>query len=180
MNKAILIGRLTRDPELRYTSSNRAVCQFTVAIDRPFTNQASGQREADFINVVAWDKTGENIGKYMTKGRLIAVEGRIQTRNYENSEGRRVYVTEVVASNVQFLESRNAANNNNSINQMPEPPVERDSYDFGNNNNQSDAKTPYDFSDETKETNENTMDMEKDPFASFGEQVEISDNDLPF
>ena len=180
MNKAILIGRLTRDPELRYTSSNRAVRQFTVAIDRPFTNQASGQREADFINVVAWDKTGENIGKYMTKGRLIAVEGRIQTRNYENNEGRRVYVTEVVASNVQFLESRNAANNNNSINQMPEPPVERYSYDFGNNNNQSDAKTPYDFSDETKETNENTMDMEKDPFASFGEQVEISDNDLPF
>ena len=116
----------------------------------------------------------------MTKGRLIAVEGRIQTRNYENNEGRRVYVTEVVASNVQFLESRNAANNNNSINQMPEPPVERDSYDFGNNNNQSDAKTPYDFSGETKETTENTMDMEKDPFASFGEQVEISDNDLPF
>ena len=73
MNKAILIGRLTRDPELRYTSSNRAVCQFTVAIDRPFTNQASGQREADFINVVAWDKTGENVGKYMTKGRLIFI-----------------------------------------------------------------------------------------------------------
>ena len=107
MNKAILIGRLTRDPELRYTSSNRAVCQFTVAIDRPFTNQATGQREADFINVVAWDKTGENVGKYMTKGRLIAVEGRIQTRNYDNNEGRKVYVTEVIASNVQFLESRN-------------------------------------------------------------------------
>ena len=77
MNKAILIGRLTRDPELRYTNSNRAVCQFTIAIDRPFTNQGTGQREADFINVVAWDKTGENVGKYMTKGRLIAVEGRI-------------------------------------------------------------------------------------------------------
>ena len=92
MNKVFLIGRLTRDPELRYTSSNRAVCQFTVAIDRPFTNQATGNREADFINVVAWDKTGENIGKYMTKGRLIAVEGRIQTRSYDNNEGRKVYV----------------------------------------------------------------------------------------
>lgn len=180
MNKAILIGRLTRDPELRYTSSNRAVCQFTVAIDRPFTNQSSGQREADFINVVAWDKTGENIGKYMTKGRLIAVEGRIQTRNYENNEGRRVYVTEVIANNVQFLESRNTASNNNSINQMPEPPIERDSYDLGNNGNQSSVKTPYDFSDNAKEISENTIDMEKDPFASFGEQVEISDNDLPF
>ena len=170
MNKAILIGRLTRDPELRYTSSNRAVCQFTVAIDRPFTNQASGQREADFINVVAWDKTGENVGKYMSKGRLIAVEGRIQTRNYENNEGRRVYVTEVIANNVQFLESRNTQNNdNNSFNAMPEPPVE---------------KTPYDFADDSSNNStsakEDTMDPAKDPFASFGEQVEISDNDLPF
>lgn len=171
MNKAILIGRLTRDPELRYTSSNRAVCQFTIAIDRPFTNQATGNREADFINVVAWDKTGENVGKYMTKGRLIAVEGRIQTRNYDNNEGRKVYVTEVVASNVQFLESRNAVSSNggNGFNQMPEPPME---------------KTPYDFADETPSntTSVPTMniDDEKDPFASFGEQVEISDNDLPF
>lgn len=167
MNKAILIGRLTRDPELRYTSSNRAVCQFTVAIDRPFTNQASGQREADFINVVAWDKTGENVGKYMTKGRLIAVEGRIQTRNYENNEGRRVYVTEVIANNVQFLESRNAQNtNNNSINSMPEPPMEKTPYDFANDNERNEV--------------EQTMDTENDPFASFGEQIEISDNDLPF
>lgn len=171
MNKAILIGRLTRDPELRYTSSNRAVCQFTIAIDRPFTNQSTGNREADFINVVAWDKTGENVGKYMTKGRLIAVEGRIQTRNYDNNEGRKVYVTEVVASNVQFLESRNAAQSNggNGFNQMPEPPME---------------KTPYDFADETPSNSPSTptmnIDDEKDPFASFGEQVEISDNDLPF
>lgn len=169
MNKAILIGRLTRDPELRYTSSNRAVCQFTVAIDRPFTNQASGQREADFINVVAWDRTGENVGKYMTKGRLIAVEGRIQTRNYDNNEGRRVYVTEVIASNVQFLESRNAATtNNNGFDSMPEPPQE---------------KTPYDFGGEETTTTENqsmNVNDDQDPFASFGEQVEISDNDLPF
>ena len=163
MNKAILIGRLTKDPELRYTSSNRAVCQFTVAIDRPFTNQSTGQREADFINVVAWDKTAENIGKYMTKGRLIAVEGRIQTRNYDNNEGKKVYVTEVIANNVQFLESKNSYSNNNSLNDMPEPPQE---------------KTPYDFSDNTN--NEETMSTEKDPFESFGEQIEISDNDLPF
>ncbi|MBQ8681419.1 MAG: single-stranded DNA-binding protein [Bacilli bacterium] len=174
MNKAILIGRLTRDPELRYTSSNRAVCQFTVAIDRPFTNQATGSREADFINVVVWDRTAENVGKYMAKGRLIAVEGRIQTRNYDNNEGRKVYVTEVVASNVQFLESRNAASNNggNGFNSMPEPPIER---------------TPYDFAEEVPSSNtapsaSQTMNIEdeKDPFASFGEQVEISDNDLPF
>ena len=169
MNKVFLVGRLTRDPELRYTSSNRAVCQFTVAIDRPFTNQASGQREADFINVVAWDKTGENVGKYMTKGRLVAVEGRIQTRNYDNNEGKKVYVTEVVANNVQFLESRNATNNSSSFDSMPEPPVEKTPYDFGEDTEKEQAATP-------------SMDVndEKDPFASFGEQVEISDNDLPF
>ena len=166
MNKAILIGRLTRDPELRYTSSNRAVCQFTVAIDRPFTNQSTGQREADFINVVAWDKTGENVGKYMSKGRLIAVEGRIQTRNYDNNEGKKVYVTEVIASNVQFLESKNSSqNNSNSFNDMPEPPIE---------------KTPYDFADNSNNESTETMNTEKDPFESFGEQIEISDNDLPF
>jgi single-strand DNA-binding protein len=169
MNKVFLIGRLTRDPELRYTSSNRAVCQFTIAIDRPFTNQASGQREADFINVVAWDKTGENVGKYMAKGRLIAVEGRIQTRNYDNNEGRKVYVTEVIANNVQFLESRNATSNNNGFDSMPEPPQE---------------KTPYDFGGEETTTDNQTQSMnvsdEQDPFAAFGEQVEISDNDLPF
>ena len=170
MNKAILIGRLTRDPELRYTSSNRAVCQFTIAIDRPFTNQASGQREADFINVVAWDKTGENVGKYMTKGRLIAVEGRIQTRNYDNNEGRKVYVTEVIANNVQFLESRNATSNNNGFDSMPEPPQEKTPYDFGEENPNIESKT----------TPTMNVEDEKDPFASFGEQVEISDNDLPF
>lgn len=174
MNKAILIGRLTRDPELRYTTSNRAVCQFTVAIDRPFTNQSTGNREADFINVVAWDKTGENVGKYMTKGRLIAVEGRIQTRNYDNNEGRKVYVTEVVASNVQFLESRNAASQagNNGFDTMPEPPVERTPYDFADN-------TPSSTSQSVSQPTMNIED-EKDPFAAFGEQVEISDNDLPF
>ena len=168
MNKAILIGRLTRDPELRYTSSNRAVCQFSIAIDRPFTNQSTGQRETDFINIVVWDKQAENVGKYMTKGRLVAVEGRIQTRNYDNNEGKKVYVTEVVASNIQFLESKNATTGNNGFNSMPEPPVEKSPYDF-------------DGTSGTQSNSSNTMNIEEnDPFASFGEQVEISDNDLPF
>ncbi len=120
LNKAILIGRLTRDPEIRYTQSNRAVAQFTVAIDRPFTKE-DGTREADFINVVAWDRTAENVGKYMAKGRLIAVEGRMQTRNYDNNEGRKVYVTEVIASNVQFLERKQ---DNSNFENMPEPPMQ--------------------------------------------------------
>lgn len=105
LNRVILIGRLTRDPELRYTPSGVAVAQFTLAVDRPFTNQ-QGEREADFIPIVTWRKLAETCANYLSKGRLTAVEGRIQVRNYENNEGRRVYVTEVVADNVRFLESK--------------------------------------------------------------------------
>ncbi|WP_110929737.1 single-stranded DNA-binding protein [Paenibacillus bouchesdurhonensis] len=104
LNRVILIGRLTRDPELRYTPSGVAVTQFTIAVDRPFTSQG-GEREADFIPVVTWRQLAETCANYLRKGRLTAVEGRIQVRNYENSEGKRVYVTEVIADNVRFLES---------------------------------------------------------------------------
>ena len=103
LNRAILIGRLTRDPELRYSPNGVAVTQFTLAIDRPFQN--SGQREADFIPVVTWRQLAEACANYLKKGRLCAVEGRIQTRNYDNNEGRKVYVTEVIADNVRFLDS---------------------------------------------------------------------------
>lgn len=109
LNRVILIGRLTRDPELRYTPSGVAVTQFTLAVDRPFTNQ-SGEREADFIMVVTWRQLAETCANYLRKGRLTAVEGRIQVRNYDNNEGRRVYVTEVVADNVRFLESASSTN----------------------------------------------------------------------
>lgn len=103
LNRVILIGRLTRDPELRYTPSGVAVAQFTLAVDRPFSNQ-SGVREADFIPVVTWRQLAETCANYLRKGRLAAVEGRIQVRHYDNNEGKRVYVTEVVADNVRFLD----------------------------------------------------------------------------
>ena len=104
MNKTFLIGRLTKDPELRHTQSGMACCQITLAVNRP--KQKDKEQEADFINVVVWDKQGENLAKYQGKGNQIAVEGRIQTRNYENSEGKKVYVTEVIAINVQYLDSK--------------------------------------------------------------------------
>lgn len=104
LNRVILIGRLTKDPELKYTPSGVAVCQFTLAVDRPFTTQG-GEREADFIPVVVWRQLAETCANYLRKGRLTAVEGRIQVRNYENNEGKRVYVTEIIADNVRFLES---------------------------------------------------------------------------
>ncbi|MBW7475922.1 single-stranded DNA-binding protein [Paenibacillus oenotherae] len=103
LNRVILIGRLTKDPELRYTPSGHATSTFTLATDRPFSS-GQGEREADFIPIVTWRQTAEACANYLRKGRLCAVEGRIQTRNYENNEGRRVYITEVVADNVRFLE----------------------------------------------------------------------------
>lgn len=105
MNRVVLVGRLARDPELRYTPAGQAVASFTVAVNRPFKNQ-QGEQEADFINCVAWRKTAENLANYMKKGNLIGIEGRIQTRSYEGKDGKTVYVTEVVAENIQFLESK--------------------------------------------------------------------------
>ena len=111
MNKIILIGRLTRDPALRYTPNGAAVCSFTLAVDRPFTNQG-GNREADFINIVVWNKQGENCAKYLSKGRQAAVEGRLQIRSYEGNDGQRRYVTEVIADRVEFIGGGSGGANN--------------------------------------------------------------------
>ena len=153
MNKVFLIGRLTRDPELRYTGSNTAVATFSLAVNRNFTN-ASGEREADFINIVVWRKQAENVKKYVTKGSLIAVEGRIQTGSYEK-DGQRVYTTDVVADNVQFLESK--AQSQNRVDNDVTPS------DFAFNNNST-----------------QTTDMSEEVFADFGDSVEISDDDIAF
>ncbi|OCX40590.1 single-stranded DNA-binding protein [Staphylococcus haemolyticus] len=106
INRVILVGRLTKDPEYRQTPSGVSVATFTLAVNRSFTN-SQGEREADFINVVVFRKQAENVNKYLSKGSLAGVDGRIQSRNYENNEGRRVFVTEVVADSVQFLEPKN-------------------------------------------------------------------------
>lgn len=105
INNVTLVGRLTRDPELRYTPSGVAVTKFTLAVNRNFSNQ-NGEREADFINIVTWRKQAENCANYIKKGSLVGIVGRIQTGKYENNEGRTVYTTDVVAENVQFLESK--------------------------------------------------------------------------
>lgn len=157
MNKAFLIGRLTRDPELRYSSSNAAIVNFSIAIDRQYTNN-QGQRETDFINIVAFQKQAENIKKYVTKGSLVAVDGRIQTRNYEDKDGKRVYVTEVVADRVQFLSTKGSTSE--SVSSAP-----------------LDNVSPADFqtNDSPKETN-----ISDDVFADFGSSIEISDDDIAF
>ena len=156
MNKVFLIGRLTRDPELRYTSSNIAVATFSIAVDRNFSN-AVGEREADFINIVVWRKQAENVKNYMHKGSQVAIDGRIQTRSYDDTDGKKRYVTEVVADNVQFLDSK-GSRDASAPTSAPEP-------------------TPYDFASQPEPK---TTDVKNDPFADFGNNIEISDDDLPF
>ena len=100
MNSIILIGRLTKDPDLRYTQAGKAVCSFTLAVDRPYSGES---KEADFINIVVWNKAGENAAKYLAKGRQTAVEGRLQIRSYDGNDGKKRYVTEVIADRVEFI-----------------------------------------------------------------------------
>ena len=119
INNVVLVGRLTRDPELRYTPSNVAVATFSLAVNRNFKNQA-GDREADFISCIMWRQQAENFANWCKKGNLVGITGRIQTRSYDNQQGQRVYVTEVVAENFQTLEKKdNAANQSSMENQMP-------------------------------------------------------------
>lgn len=151
LNRIVLIGRLTRDPELRYTPAGVAVTQFTLAVDRNFTGQ-NGEREADFIPVVTWRQLAETCANYLRKGRLTAVEGRIQVRNYENNDGKRVYVTEVIADNVRFLES-NRSNEQGS----------------GNSTSSSSGNG-------SKSQNRSSG----DPFSGDGKPIDINDDDLPF
>ncbi|GGA46490.1 single-stranded DNA-binding protein A [Kroppenstedtia guangzhouensis] len=154
LNRVVLIGRLTRDPELRYTPGGVAVTSFNLAVNRRFTNQ-QGEREADFIDIVAWRQLAETVANYMKKGRLVAVEGRLQIRSYENQEGRRIKVAEVVADNVQFLESRSQAGSGSGYNQ-----------DYGDNGG--------------FDKNQGNRGPSTDPFADDGKPIDISDDDLPF
>ena len=119
INNVVLIGRLTRDPELRYTPSNVAVATFNLAVNRNFKG-ANGEREADFINCIMWRKQAENFANWVKKGALVGITGRIQTRSYDNQQGQRVYVTEVVIDSFRSLEKRdNSANRNSMDEQMP-------------------------------------------------------------
>ena len=160
MNKVFLVGRLTRDPELRYGASNNAVMRTSIAVDRQFQNQ-NGEREADFINIVAFGNRAETMKKYLTKGSQIAISGRIQTGSYDDKDGKRVYTTDVIIDEFQFLDSRNSRNVESE---------ETSSNDYRS----SDNVTPYDFS------NDESSSDDSDPFKDFGDKIEIDDSDLPF
>ena len=161
MNKVFLIGRLVRDPELRYTGTNIPVATFSLAVNRNYSN-ANGERETDFINIVVWRGHAENCHKYLKKGSKCGIVGTLQTRSYDDANWQKRYITEVVADNVQFLDTKavtekrqNASASDNSYGEV----------------------NPYSFSPEMDMP---TSDLKDDPFKDFGEEIKVEDNDLPF
>ncbi|ELX9348458.1 single-stranded DNA-binding protein [Listeria monocytogenes] len=159
MNRVVLVGRLTKDPDLRYTPAGAAVATFTLAVNRPFKN-AQGEQEADFIQCVVWRKPAENVANFLKKGSMAGVDGRVQTRNYEDSDGKRVFVTEVVAESVQFLDPKNnnveGTTSNNYQNKA----------NYSNNNKTSSYRA---------DTSQNS-----NSFANEGKPIDINEDDLPF
>lgn len=163
INRVILVGRLTREPELRKTQSGASVVSYTLAVGR--RSSQPGQPDADFINCVAWNRTAELMAQYLHKGSLIGVEGRIQTRNYDNQQGQRVYVTEVISDSVQFLEPKNAQSQQNAYGQQP---ANGYSGQYNSYNGQNTYSAP-----QQSETSE---------FDSFdvNDTLDIASDDLPF
>ena len=151
MNKVFLVGRLARDPELRYTSSNLATMRCAIAVDRQYVREGE-ERGADFINIVAFSNRAETMSKYLTKGSQIAIDGRIQTGSFDGADGKKVYTTDVVVENFQFLDSKGSRNTD-----TVSEPMESDNF---------------------KE--EDTTVDSSDPFADFGAKIEVSDSELPF
>lgn len=163
LNRAILTGRLTRDPELRYTTSGTAVVQATIAVDRQFKNQ-QGEREADFINLVIWRKAAENFANFTHKGSLVGIDGRIQTRTYENKQGQRVYVTEINVDNFSLLEPRQENNqqpNNNYSSQAP--------------NNNATSNSP-----RQNQNAQSNYGNQNNNFGNDGQSIDLADDELPF
>ena len=160
LNRVVLVGRLTRDPELRVSQSNVSVANFNLAVNRPFTDK-NGERGADFINCVVFNKQAENLNKYTIKGSLVGIDGRIQTRNYENKDGVRIFVTEVVCDSVQYLDTK-GSNSDTGGNQQ------------GNNSNNRQQQSG------SSNVSYGTQKNDENPFANSRGSVDIQDDDLPF
>ncbi len=176
MNRTILVGRLTANPELRTTPNGIATTRITVAINR--MPNANGERIADFINVVVWRRQAENVAKYCTKGSLVGVEGRLQSRSYDSQDGTRRYVTEVIADNITFLGSRNSSSNASTVPSESEMNSSTDNTSSAFMNVQED-NIPFPTGEEELSSNQAT-DVSEDPFKDFGNEVVLSDDDLPF
>lgn len=147
MNKVILIGRLTKEPELRKTPTGVSVCQFTLAVNRTYQDQ-NGERQADFISCMAWRTQAENLCKYLKKGSQIAISGSIQTRNYEDQNGVKKYVTEVVCDSIIFLEHKKTDTGYNDLSQLEVPPIREKNNSFSQVDPFEDIKTAFGVSSE--------------------------------
>ena len=175
MNKVILMGRLTRDPDIRYSAgeNSTAVARYTLAVDRRFRRDSDQGQSADFISCVAWNKVADLMAQYLHKGSLVGVEGRIQTRNYDDANGRRVYVTEVVADSVQFLEPKGAGNNASGSYQQPgyqQPNMQQPAYSAPSGGYMA-GNGGY-----SNEVNNNSFSNDFDA----GDTLDIASDDLPF
>jgi single-strand DNA-binding protein len=162
INNVVIVGRLTKDPDLRSTGNGTSVASFTIAVDRNFTNQ-QGTREADFINCVIWRKPAETFANYMHKGSLVGIEGRIQTRNYEGTDGKRVYVTEVLVNNFTFLEPKSSSGGGGFDDS---PQMDNSAPTFKGTDVTDNSENPF------ASNNKNGFDPD--------EPLDISDDDLPF
>ena len=195
INNVVLVGRLTRDPELRTTGSGISVATFTLAVDRQFTN-ASGQREADFISCVIWRKAAENFCNFTSKGSLVGIQGRIQTRNYDNKDGQRVYVTEVLVYNFSLLESRRereSRQQNGGFGGYGQGQSQNSGFNSGfgggsgyaNNNAfgnpaQSNGPANAGFNEDNKKDDFSGGDSNTNPFDGSDGAINVSNDDLPF
>jgi single-strand DNA-binding protein len=154
MNRVVLVGRLTKDPELRHTNNDIPVVQFTLAVNRAYSNKG-GEKQTDFINCVVWRQQAENLARYMRKGSLIGVEGQIQTRSYDDPNGVRKFITEVICDSVHFLESKSARS---------------EGYSSFSDINQYDIPS----------YNQKAPEQSKDPFEDLKSDFDVSNDDLPF
>ena len=178
INNVVLVGRLTRDPELRTTGSGISVATFTLAVDRQFTN-ASGQREADFISCVIWRKAAENFCNFTSKGSLVGIQGRIQTRNYDNKDGQRVYVTEVLVDNFSLLESRRERESRQQNGGFGGGSGYANNNAFGNPA-QSNGPANAGFNEDNKKDDFSGGDSNTNPFDGSDGAINVSNDDLPF
>ncbi|MCP1286285.1 single-stranded DNA-binding protein [Mammaliicoccus sciuri] len=169
INRVVLVGRLTKEPEYRVTPSGVQVATFTLAINRTFTNQ-NGERQADFINCVVFRTPAENVNKYLNKGNLAGVEGRIQSRSYEKNEGKRVFVTEVICDSVQFLEPK--SNNQHQSNYQPPQYNQQQGYQQQNYQQPNNYQQP--------QNNQYQAPQQHNPFTNANGPIDINDDDLPF
>ena len=172
MNKVILVGRLVKDPELKRTNADIPVVQFAIAVNRTYSR--NGERQADFINCVAWRNLAENLAKFMRKGNQIGIEGQLQVRNYEDANGAKRYVTEVICENIHFLESKGSRENGFSdVNSYDIPDLPSNGFGSQGSNNQIGI-----FSNQKPEDKSSKEIV--DPFADLKTKTTISDDDLPF